>query len=299
MDDPDVPATDGPGPRFFESPDGYRHCYQLFGDPDGFPLLYCHGFPGSRLDARLVHDGARALGLCVIAIDRPGFGGSDLQPGRRMADWPMQVDYLMDALGHRRFSVLGISGGAPYAMLLAQHLHQCTERLGIVCGLGSLVESGSERGMGRSQQALIRFARAFPRAALPLYRYLVGSFLGRFPSASLGILTGGAPPADRLILANPEVRSIFVEAAREAFAQGGRGPAWELYLFTHRWQADPAAVPVQTFLWHGEVDATVPVAMGRTHARRIPHCEAVFYPDEGHFSLPVSKLEIILSTLLP
>ena len=32
-------------------PDGRVLCYAELGAPDGRPVLYCHGFPGSRLEA--------------------------------------------------------------------------------------------------------------------------------------------------------------------------------------------------------------------------------------------------------
>jgi fermentation-respiration switch protein FrsA (DUF1100 family) len=50
-------------------------------------------------------------------------------------------------------------------------------------------------------------------------------------------------------------------------------------------------------LWHGEQDTTVPVAMGRCLAAALRQCRARFYPDEGHFSLPVRRAEEILATL--
>ncbi|MFQ5380739.1 MAG: alpha/beta fold hydrolase [Dehalococcoidia bacterium] len=34
--------------------------------------------------------------------------------------------------------------------------------------------------------------------------------------------------------------------------------------------------------WQGEEDVLVPPAMGRHMAARIPNCEAMFFPGEGH-----------------
>jgi pimeloyl-ACP methyl ester carboxylesterase len=82
------------------------------------------------------------------------------------------------------------------------------------------------------------------------------------------------------------------------FRQGGRGPAWELYLFTRRWDIDASRVPTETLLWHGEADRTVPPAMGRRYAALIPRCRARFLPEEGHFSLPVHHAAEILGELV-
>src|SRR5262249_37704143 len=93
-----------------------------FGDPAGFPILYFHGLPGSRLEAGLTDDSARRHGARVIAVDRPGFGLSDYEPNRRIMDWPDRVRELVAHLGLERFSIIGVSGGAPYASVCAFQL---------------------------------------------------------------------------------------------------------------------------------------------------------------------------------
>ncbi len=69
--------------------------------------------PGSRVRPRprslfLYQRGAR-----LISYDRPGYGGSDRRPGRRVADVAEDVARVADALGLDRFAVAGRSGGAP------------------------------------------------------------------------------------------------------------------------------------------------------------------------------------------
>ena len=54
--------------------DGRRLGYRATGAPDGDPLFYFHGFPGSRLEADLLCKDAGVRGWRVFAIDRPGMG---------------------------------------------------------------------------------------------------------------------------------------------------------------------------------------------------------------------------------
>ena len=105
--------------RFLGLPDGRRLGYTEFGDPLGIPLCAFHGTPGSRFMFRLVHETARRLGLRIIAPDRPGFGLSDYQENRTLADWADDVRALADKLGLARFGVAGISGGGPYVAACA------------------------------------------------------------------------------------------------------------------------------------------------------------------------------------
>ncbi|MDS0260264.1 hypothetical protein NDI56_12745 [Haloarcula sp. S1CR25-12] len=62
-----------------DRPDGRTLTYADHGDPDGSPVLFCHGTPGSRLG--VPDSGAvAATGTRLLTVDRPGYGGP--LPGR-------------------------------------------------------------------------------------------------------------------------------------------------------------------------------------------------------------------------
>ncbi|MEQ1852357.1 MAG: alpha/beta fold hydrolase, partial [Chthoniobacteraceae bacterium] len=62
-----------------------------FGAPDGRPLLFIHGWPGSSRQGVLLDAAAKKDGFRVLSPDRPGIGESPLAPGRRLSDWPPLV----------------------------------------------------------------------------------------------------------------------------------------------------------------------------------------------------------------
>ena len=104
-------------------PDGRRLAWSSGGARDGVPVLYLHGAIGTpvrrtpELDPLIA-----ALGIHYIAVSRPGFGRSDPCPGRRIADFPADVEHLADRLGLGRFAVVGVSAGGPYALACARAL---------------------------------------------------------------------------------------------------------------------------------------------------------------------------------
>lgn len=289
--------SDTPLANIVRLPDGRRLCYAGFGAAGGNSLLYCHGFPTSRLEAVLFDAAARRLNLQVIAPDRPGYGRSDFLAGRRIGDWASDMEALADHLGWQRFAVLGVSGGAPYAMACGERLGGRVSRLGLVCPLGQLCSAEATLGMGLLAAQAIRFAREGPFLAGWIYVHLVGPLMRRYPMPALSLLTGAAPQADRQVLRDPAIRQMLAGSVEEAFRQGGKGAAHDLYLYTRPWDIDPGAIKAETHLWHGEADRTAPVAMGRQLAALIPGCHAIFYPEEGHFSLPIRHAEAILAAL--
>lgn len=289
--------SDTPLANIVRLPDGRRLCYAEYGAADGNPLLYCHGFPTSRLEAGLFDAAACRLNLRVIAPDRPGYGQSDFLAGRRIGDWASDMEALADHLGWQRFAVLGVSGGAPYAMACGERLGGQVSRLGMVCPLGQVCSAEATLGMGMLAAQAIRFACAAPFLAGWIYVHLVGPLMRRYPMPALSLLTGAAPQADRQVLRDQAIRQMLAGSVEEAFRQGGQGAAHDLYLYTRPWDIDPGAIAAETHLWHGEADRTVPAAMGRQLAALIPGCRANFYPEEGHFSLPIRHAEAILAAL--
>ncbi|MBL1293023.1 MAG: hypothetical protein COB61_004040 [Thiotrichales bacterium] len=188
-------------------------------------------------------------------------------------------------------------------MLLAEYLSENIHRLGIVCGLGNLSQSDSNNAMGLIQRLAVKSIRAFPKLVLLLNRYISSSygnhpFINRFPNIAFKIAISGAPKVDRDALMNEESKNIILTSAQEAFRQGGEGAAWDIYLATQHWQANLLNIKTKTYLWHGELDTTVPIKMAYEHAKHIPHCQTTFLPKEGHFSLPLNHIKTILSQLI-
>lgn len=278
-------------------PDGRQLCFDELGKHDGFPVVYCHGFPASRIEASFFADTALAAGIRLIVPDRPGFGASDFQANRSILDWPGDIRALVEHLDIDDFSVLGVSGGAPYALACARDLNDRVQRLGLVCGLGPLHPAGASRGMGIPARCFIFLARKFPAIARPLYSHLVGPVLGQFPELAMVILNAAAPACDKEVLRDTKRREVYLNSCRGAFQQGGQGPAHDLMLYTQPWGFAAENIKTPTFLWHGEADRTVPVAMGRAYAGSIPGCQAEFLSGEGHFSLPFHAMDRILTTL--
>ncbi len=277
--------------------DGRRLAYAEYGDPNGKPLFYFHGFPNSRLGARLADVTAKQRGVRVIAFDRPGFGLSDFKPGRTIGGWADDVAEAADALGIERFAVLGLSGGGPYVAACAARIPQRLTAAGIVSGVGPLAARAARKGYPLATRIGLWLWRLFP-FLITLNFWLMGFAARRSPDRLLWWLSRSAPAADRAVLARPEVWAALRDDFREAFRQGGRAAAWEMRRYVRRWDFKTEEIPLAVDLWHGDADVTVPVSNGRYMAQAIPSCRARFYPNEGHL-LIVDRMEEVQRALFP
>jgi pimeloyl-ACP methyl ester carboxylesterase len=108
------------------------------------------------------------------------------------------------------------------------------------------------------------------------------AFIRRNPEAAVKRLFANLPPADQVVLQQPDLIQTFVRDLPEAYRQGGRGAAHDIYVVCHPWGFQPADIRAKTFVWQGEADPNVPPVMGRYFAETIPNCAAIFVPGAGH-----------------
>lgn len=271
--------------------DGRQLGYAEWGDRAGWPVFYFHGMPGSRLERCPDLSLLDRLGIRLVTVDRPGYGLSTFLPGRRFLDWPADVAQLADALGVQRFTAVGVSGGGPHAAACAYLLPDRLRDVVIVSSPCPVSSWGSTAGMGLLQRLALVLARLSPVLLRPLI-WLVSN-PARDPMAFTMAGYDRLAPADRRVLARPEVRAMFVEDFRESARQGVRGYAHDISLLARPWGFRPEDIAVPASLWHGVDDTIVPVTMGGRLAEAIPRCRAHFLPDAGHF-LALDHLEDIL-----
>ncbi len=277
--------------------DGRRLGYASYGDPQGKPLFFFHGMPGSRLEGELADAAAKKLGVRVIAADRPGYGLSDFVPRRTFLDWPTDVLELAGALGIERFAVAGVSGGGPYVAACAFRIPERLTGAGIIAGVSSFDVPDATVGMSQGNRFLFGLARRFPWLVRPPMA-LMGMLARRFPDRMMRTMIRSMPGPDQAALARPEILALFKRDIAEAFRSGSRGAAWEALMYARPWGFRLEEIAMEVHLWQGELDKNVPPSMGRYQAHTIPNCRATFYPGEGHISLVVNHVEEIHGTLM-
>ena len=280
--------------RSIDLTDGRHLTYSEWGPHDAPTVFYNHGFPGNHLELELAVPIAERSGLQVrvVALNRPGYAGSTFKAGRTFLDWPHDVAQAADRLGVGKFSVLGASGGSPYALACGKVLGDRVTRIGIVVGAAPIEAAGMRQTPMIAASSANRLVRRF--------QYQMAAFAvksgreERFLSQSIAMMGD----VDREAMERPEVREWFLRVTKEAFAQGSRGTAHEANLYRHDWGFDVSAVTQNTSLWYGGVDQWVPAPIGRWLADRLPESQFVIWPKHGHFTWAMSfeSAEVVAAT---
>jgi pimeloyl-ACP methyl ester carboxylesterase len=276
-------------PRFWRGPNGKLLAWNEFGDPGGRPIIYYHGWPSSRLQARLAHRLGVERGLRVIALDRPGMGRSDLVRGRRLEEWPHLIEAFADSLKISRFAQLGVSGGGPYALACAAELPARIVGTAVLCGAVPLSHGrGGMSGLHPLYRLMALVHRMPPEAfsvALQGAALVARRGGARFP---LSAMIRNLPAADRgLLEGNPEVLPIFIRSFCEGVRQGASGVLADADIYFQEWpfRLEEVACPIR--YWHGAEDSNIPLQRVRELVGRMTASELTVLDDLGHFSLAI------------
>ena len=272
-------------------PDGRTLAYAEFGKPDGYPVMYFHGAPSSRLEPLLIGDDAWSrFGLRVIAPDRPGMGGSDFQPERGFSDWPRDVVSLADALGLGRFSVMGNSGGGGYAAVCAARIPERLSAAVIVSGGWRMDWPEARDNLPFVNRLVMMLAARAPLLLRLMLKAMAGSSTGE-REKELAQLKKRVPPADYAAFEQPGRVEALGEMIRESLRQGTKGAAWDMRLYVREFdfRLDEVRMPLQLF--HGEQDTNAPIAMVHRAVAELPSAQLVTYETEAHLSTLCNHLD--------
>ena len=262
--------------------DGSVIAVEVVGDHDARPVLLCHGLADSRLAAQWFGPTVRELGLCLIAPDRPGTGGTDPHRLSQLGGWAQDATVVLDALRVDSAALLGISGGGPFAAACAARIPSRVRSLMLVAPLGP--PGWPTGGMAPGERLALTLAGHAPAFG--------GWSLGRLaalarhrPELFLRLAASAQPDVDVRALQQPGMRESFLTSYLEAFRRGSWGVAQDLQVLTRPWGFDLGSIKAPAWIRHGDADTTVPVQHARLYTAAIPGAQLQIYPGHGHFSI--------------
>ena len=228
------------------------------GDPQRTALLLCNGI-GARLELLDPFVAALDPGRPVIRFDPPGVGGSPppLVP-YHLATLPCVLAGLLDALGHRRVDVLGVSWGGGLAQQFALRHPGRVRRLVLVAtATGSLMVPARPRVLRH-----LLTARRYhdPDYAVGVARGIYGGAMREDPARVMKLLH-------------------FAQYPRR------RGYYYQL-LAGVGWTSLPALplLRTPTLVMAGDDDPLIPLVNARLMHRLLPHGQLHVYRG-GHLDL--------------
>jgi pimeloyl-ACP methyl ester carboxylesterase len=269
------------------------------GDPAGAPVVVHHGTPGSRrFRERWVED-ARARGIRLIGFDRAGYGGSDRNPGRSVADVAADVEAICDALGLDRILTHGSSGGGPHALACAALLGDRVAAAATLCSVGPFDAGELDflAGMGEDNVVELGAAVEGEGALAPLLERYSEGVLSVEPEELAGELVSILSPPDVAVV-NDGLATELLASVHEGIGATRVGWLDDDLAFVRSWGFELSSIAVPVVLWQGRQDLMVPAAHGEWLADHVPGVEAHLSDEDGHLSIEQRRIGDVHAWLL-
>ncbi|WP_158058036.1 alpha/beta fold hydrolase [Halorussus halophilus] len=274
-------------PQVVETSAGTTLCYATYGDPEGTPLVFFHGTPGSRLLGRLFDDMARENGVRVLAPDRPGYGRSALPSDYDLPDIEEGIAALAESVDAERVAVAGFSGGAPYALAAATSASERVRSVDLVSGA---VPPAYEENLPTALRVMRRLATTTPSLLSAGFGFQAALARLLPPDAIVSQYTTESSPVE----VSERVARLVEHDFREAFAETASGAVRDSQLFASSWNFDPETTSCPVRFWHGELDENVPVEGVRDFSASISHANLTVLDAHGHLETLLGARERVV-----
>lgn len=265
---------------------GRELCVEMAGEPHGKPVLVHTGSPNSRhLYGGWIAD-AEKKGIRLICYDRPGYGGSTVDPGHTVASGAHDARAVAEALGHDRLGIWGISGGGPYALACAALLPEMAAAVGVVASPAPYGVEGFDyfAGMGELNAEDMKLFLSDPEEARRRHREDWEEARAATPGQLAEIMKSVLSPVDAEAMTG-ELAQWLANSARDGLAPGDQGWWDDGASHLTAWGFNLSEVRVPVKIWHGREDRMVPVQHGRWLAANVPGAEADISDGDGHLTL--------------
>jgi len=247
--------------RFVEA-DGIRFAYRRWGKPGGIPLVFMNYFTGNLDDwDPQVSDGL-AADHDVILFDNAGVGSSGGETPGTVSEMTRHALAFCDALGLKKFNVVGFSLGGMIAQQLALDHPDRVNRI-------VLLGTGPRGGEGMTFTELSSEERADPD------RFLLAAFFSPTDASQ----AAGRAYLNRLAARTRDrdrpVSTRTAEAQLRAIREWGAVPSSDRY-------ATLKKIKHPTLIVHGNKDIVVLPINAFILAEHLPDAQLIMYPDSNH-----------------
>lgn len=296
--------------QIFTLPNRRKLGYATYGAETGPVVFHLHGLGDCRFTGSFFHEPGKKLGVRIVAVDRPGIGLSSPQEHRTALEHAEDVRLLAAHLGAKTYSVIGVSGGGPYALACAHALPgEELRSVSLVVGFGPYhLTMRHTRWLVwlfyqicRNVPFLLRWFRT--QEVQKLESKPIEKFIAETKAQLDGWLYRLLGPHDKdgELLRDEAFLALCVEAMREHFRQGVEGHMDEWRVMTADeigFDLGEVRRDLPVHLWYGRHDTSVSWRVGEAIAGAIGENAQLIIKDEAHLSLISGCGEDILTKLL-
>lgn len=278
--------------------DGRDLGYAQSGDANGIPLFLLHGLNSSRLEVCIAEDAMLKFGIRCIGIDRPGIGLSSFQKDRTVLGFVDDIEALAEHLNIEKFLLIGVSAGTPYALACSYKIPHKIIACGIISGVAPVFTFGL-KGMSKGSRDFIILSKKIPFIIKYIFWFLHGRLSKNSEKEDLFLqsIMFSLDDVDKKLIESSSAKKLLLKTCREGYKQGSKRVADDgILAFGKPWGFKLEEIDfTPIYLWHGEKDKGIPLAMAKHMSENLEGSILKTYPKEGHLSIIFNQIDDILN----
>jgi len=275
--------------------------FAQYGDSKGKPIFLFHGLHSSRLEGVIVSKKMEQKSIRLIVFDRAGMGQSTFQEDRTLFDTVDDTLALAEHLGIEKFSVIGTSSGAKYALACAYKIPQKLEQ--VFCLSSGVPTEFVNDDMPKSSRIALKVLQRFPSLIKPLFWLSYARLATKDKDADM-FLGNIIYPLDTIdknfLFNNSEIKESFLRQCQESYAQGVRGNAYDARfdILKNAWGFDAKDIKFPHIaFYHGSKDLGCPLSMTKEFVKEINDAVLHEIDGEGHLTTIFSVIDEVLKKI--
>lgn len=274
--------------------DGRAIAYAEYGAPDGIPVIFMHGGPGSRFEGAIFDKAAKQANVRIIAPDRPGLGESGMADEVSLQTTAEDMLFLAKQLELERPVLMGWSGGGVPAVVTGGRHPEAFAGVISLAGYTRLDREELEAMVPEPDQTAMQTMKKRPWRFRQFFR------LTRFTARRLSgtywrTLVRDASEPDKQVYATDGMREFLMTDQKEALRPGIDGIVADAKLsYAPDWGFETTTSCVRLHIYHGTDDTRVPLAFAKDLATRFPEANLHVIQDVGHM-FPITHAGVLVA----
>ncbi len=271
-------------PNLITLSDGNVIAYHIFGSAVGLPVLAFNSpliefLAGPKMNASL-----HKLNLCLVCIQRPGYGQSTFQPDYSFAKFRQDVREVLTVLQKRfrtkRFPIYSFAGGARMAIETAI---ACGDDISAIGMVGPRVTAEPDELRGFATQIFYQLSKS-TWAMDFVVRVLATRATERFVRAIIERWVMESPVDRELLNEEPDLFQQLIKGSKIALAETPDGVSHFLKMMASDEGILWDRVTQPAIIWDGEKNGTVAHGSVEAIAEKLPNCTLTKTPNAGQLT---------------
>lgn len=267
---------------FIQLPDNRKLSFIGYGDTNKNTVIFLHGFGSS---ASAIHPDTKILdkyNIRFFAVNRPGYGGSDIKTDYTMEEFADSINALLVAKGIQKAAIIGWSAGGLYGQIFTDKFFENVTSLNLVSSAIPL-NSNETKNILPSNWKMIRKMNRYIPFVTKLFFRSFSKKLTKNLNAAIHESIQQMVEEDKRIATDPDMQTAITKGAVEGYHHNGAAVYYDALALCKKYKTIEKPIPIaKVNIWQGGRDTVWTADTSKYLREKYPNSIYSFVEKEGH-----------------